>query len=190
MKPTSQGINVVMDWLNQSSIHRSDIRIHGEWIDFVATARQADEMMDAEFLSYRSLVDTKTTNIRTRQVSLPQDVITYVKLIHPTTHFEPTKPRQPEIQSFRVADTNEPDASCSRSITPKCLRDLYHIRGVTPDPSKSGFIGVAGFLGEYPAQSDLTQFLQEYAEGVQDAKYTSSSHLGGHYHLVYYQILS
>jgi tripeptidyl-peptidase-1 len=178
LKPSREGVKAVIDWLKQSEIQQDDIRTNGAWINFVATARQADEMMGANFLAYRSLVDGETTNIRTRQVSLPPEVFKSVKLIHPTTHFAPIKPRKPEIQSLRVDDINEPDASCSKTITPKCLRDLYHIQGVIPDPAKSGFIGVPGFLGEFPAQSDLTQFMKENAAAGEAANYTSSTLLG------------
>jgi tripeptidyl-peptidase-1 len=178
LTPSPAGVKAVLNWLNQSTIQETDIRLHGQWIDFLATPQQADNMMDANFLIYQSLVDNNISSVRTRQVSLPQDVIPYVNMIHPTTYFTPVKPHQPEIQSFRVDTTTEPDASCNTKITPKCLRDLYRIRGVTPNPKTSGFIGVAGFLGEYPAQSDLTQFLEELSEAGRGASYTSSTLLG------------
>jgi tripeptidyl-peptidase-1 len=177
-RPVPGATKTVIDWLQQSGVQSDDVEIHGEWIHFSATVQNADEMMNAKFLTYQNLIDGEITITRTREVSLPQNILQLVNLIHPTTHFTSIKSQQPEIKSYVVNDGNEVDASCKTIITPKCLRDLYNIKGITPDPKTSGFIAVAGFLGEYPAQADLAQFAKEFAPWGLDANFTSSLHLG------------
>jgi tripeptidyl-peptidase-1 len=174
VKPSETGVKAVMDWIKRSSIQGNDVNIDGEWINFVATKQQADGLMGTQFLNYRNAIDNDISVVRTTEVSLPNDIYTYVKLIHPTTHFARATPQEPNIHSFQVDNSNDVDPSCNKLITPKCLKDLYHIKGVTPDPAKAGFIGVAGFLGETPAHSDLTQFAKENADWALDANYTSS----------------
>jgi tripeptidyl-peptidase-1 len=174
IKPSTAAKDAVLNWLNRSTIPENDIQMEGEWINFATTTQQANDMMDATFLNYQSTANDNTFVIRTKEVSLPGDIFPYVKLIHPTTHFSRPRQQKPQIQSFSIDGATDADPSCKSAITPKCLRDLYNIKGVTPDPTRSGFIGVAGFLGEYPTRTDLAQFVKENADWAQSANYTSS----------------
>jgi tripeptidyl-peptidase-1 len=174
VKPSTEGKDAVLNWLRTSTISANEIQVEREWINFAATIQQANNMMHATFLNYQSTTDDSIFVTRTNQVYVPQDVFPYIKLIHPTTHFTQPRLQQPQMRSFSTDDTKDTDPSCKTAITPKCLRDLYNIKGVTPDPARSGFIGVAGFLGEYPLRTDLTQFVKENAEWAQSANYTSS----------------
>lgn len=50
-------------------------------------------------------------------------------------------------------------ASCDSIVTPACLQDLYGIPStMSTEQSKNG-IGIAGYVGQYASDSDLTRFL-------------------------------
>ncbi|KAF2416085.1 tripeptidyl-peptidase-like protein [Tothia fuscella] len=179
LQPSSFGTKAVIDWLKSASVGESDIQLRGEWVNFVATVRQADMLMQTSFHTYRSLADKEITQIRTKQVFLPANLIPYIKLIHPTTYFTPTRLRKSPVEQIRIASPEDIDASCRTQITPKCLQDLYRIKSVNPDPKTAGFIGVAGFLNELPGRNDLSQFAKESAPWAPAANFTTSSLLGG-----------
>lgn len=172
MKPSAAGEKAVLDWLKDSAIQQEDIRINGNWISFSATTEQANELMDTNFLTYRSTSMDDVTIVRTRTVFLPQSILPYVQLVHPTTQFSRVRHRGSPIDPFQRATVKETAVACDRSTTPKCLRDLYKIEGVIPD-EKSGFIGVAGFLDEYPSHSDLDVMISKTAPWAKGASYTS-----------------
>jgi hypothetical protein len=100
MRPPSVGTNTVKDWLKSSSIQASSIKIDANWISFTATAEQANAMMDAKFVTYRSTVRDDIAAVRTREVFLPSSIIQYVQLIHPTTQFAQFQQRNVHVNSF------------------------------------------------------------------------------------------
>lgn len=61
-------------------------------------------------------------------------------------------------------DSNVVDAvsGCSGdTVTPTCLSNLYNFASATN--VTGGLIGIAGFLEQFPSQSDLSNFLNQYA---------------------------
>jgi tripeptidyl-peptidase-1 len=172
MKPSAAGERAVLDWLKDSAIQQDNIKINGNWVRFSATVEQADELMDANFLTYRSTSMDDMAIVRTRTVFLPKSILPYVQLVHPTTQFSRVRNHGSSIDSFQRATVNETAVSCNKATTPKCLRDLYKIEGVIPDEN-SGFIGVAGFLDEYPSHSDLDVMISKTAPWAKGANYTS-----------------
>lgn len=176
MRPSAAGEGAVLDWLTASGISRENIETDGNWLSFSATTSEANYLLDTEFLTYRSLVKADLTVIRTRNVFLPQSVMQYVQMVHPTTYF--AKVRQamssPVQYNQRVDDINSA-VPCENTTTPQCLRDLYRIKDFVPSKDASGFIGIAGFLGEYPSHSDLDMMIAKTSPWAVGANYTSYS---------------
>lgn len=129
--------------------------------------------MDTEFLAYKS-TSQDLAIVRTRNVFLPQSIMQYVQMIHPTTHFSTKEPQPSPVQSFLRAAVKAA-VPCEKSTTPQCLRDLYKIGGVVPSKDTSGFIGIAGFLDEYPSHSDLDSMIAKTSPWAKGANYTSYS---------------
>jgi tripeptidyl-peptidase-1 len=181
VKPAAEANEAVVNWIKRSGVAADDIESKGEWVNFKATAKQADAMMNTNFLVYRSFDGDDAPKIRTTKVSLPRSVMDHVKMIHPTTRFTQTKAQMSQIFSTsRIeADLSAPDASCNSTITPTCLRELYNIKGVTVDPAKAGILGVAGFLKQYARFADLSKFLADSAQWASTANFTYSLVNGG-----------
>lgn len=172
MKPPVVAEKAVLDWLKAAGIEKQEN--NGNWISFTCTVKQADDLMDARFLTYRSTSKQDLTIVRTRDVFLPQNIVHYVQLIHPTTHFSKVRDHVNSMEFLQRTVDDNSAVSCDALTTPTCLRDLYRIGGVVPD-AQSGFIGIAGFLGEYPAHSDLDIMIAKTAPWAKGANYTSYS---------------
>jgi tripeptidyl-peptidase I len=177
LEPSPAGCSMVLDWLKTSGVKDTDIENRGEWVNFVATAKQANMLMDTNYLVYRSLDDEDPPKIRTTKVSLPRNVKEHIKMIHPSTRFTKTKAQMSQIfaMSRIEEDLGAVDASCNSTITPTCLRELYSVKGVTiQDPKKVGFVGVAGFLKQYARFDDLHKFVGDNAKWASATNFTWS----------------
>lgn len=181
-RPTAIAVKKVSEWLRQSGVNAADINVDGEWVNFVATIEQADAMLNTKFYFYRNQNRKNVIKIRTLEYSLPQELFEHIDLVQPTTRFAQIKPEGNAIhdkQSLGNAKSVPPPAAvavdCNITITPTCLRDLYSIKGFTPDPKKGGFIGVSGFLEEYAQYGDLAQWIPDYAPWAAGANFTWTS---------------
>jgi tripeptidyl-peptidase-1 len=78
-----------------------------------------------------------------------------------------------------VTDAVDAVTGCSGStITPECLSNLYSFSGATA--YTTGLMGIAGFLEQYPSNSDLTTFMNSYeTEGNTAQSYTCTIVNGG-----------
>lgn len=66
-------------------------------------------------------------------------------------------------ESVLNVEGTEAVTGCSGStITPTCLANLYSFTSA-PATLKSGSIGIAGFLKQWPSKTDLTTFMNSYA---------------------------
>jgi tripeptidyl-peptidase I len=104
-------------------------------------------------------------------------------MIQPTTFFG-LRAMKSEISKVRLLDKSRPhsDAAaasgCNGEVTPSCLQSLYNF--ASAPPLSAGLMGVAGFLEQWPSQSDLSTFLQSFAtEGNSDETYTCTTINGG-----------
>jgi tripeptidyl-peptidase I len=99
---------------------------------------------------------------RTMSVSVPQNLIEHIATIQPTTFFG-FRPLLPTKHEVVPDDSIEPDAvtGCSGSyITPTCLANLYNFKSISS--LTSGKMGIAGFIQQHPAKSDLSTFMTKF----------------------------
>ncbi|KAL1621006.1 Tripeptidyl-peptidase sed2 [Neofusicoccum ribis] len=168
LRPEAKATDSIVAWLEASGVASEDIEDDGEWINFVATVSQAEEMMATKFNIYRSEIRKNIQKVRTLEYSIPAELHDYINMIQPTTRFAQIRPERSQVldkevlgHKSLVAAADVP-ASCNSSITPACLKELYNISGYTPKANKT-FLGVSGFLEEYARYDDLSAFLTEYA---------------------------
>ncbi|KAG9590356.1 subtilisin-like protein, partial [Aureobasidium melanogenum] len=167
VRPSETSTNAVLKFLEDSGIPRSDFEQHGDWIDFTTDAKTANKMMDASFKTYREDTGRDIVIVRTKEYSLPEEVARHVNMIEPTTQFptvaRPLEPRSVHIDQALQKPIDQND--CSQTITPECLRNLYNLPPLTflANASKHGFIGVAGFLEQYPQSEDFDLFAKSFA---------------------------
>jgi len=164
VKPRSESTAAVLSWLEQSGVAAREITTDGEWINFLAPIKRAEEMMDTSFKVYRSEVRSHVKKIRSLGYSVPREVHSHIDMIHPITRFGELQAERSHILTHGAAIAAAAvNATCNSTITPACLADLYNFADYQVDPSANVTIGVNGFLEEYARYDDFDQFAQTYA---------------------------
>jgi tripeptidyl-peptidase-1 len=141
-------------------------------ISFQSTVMGASEMFRTSFATYQAADIEDGSIIRTLQYSLPQDLITYISLIHPITYFPNIKTPNPQPnlelrESAPTLDARATDpallAACT-SITPTCIAKMYNINYTPPSntTSSGSSLGVVGFLEQWINHTDITSFVTKY----------------------------
>jgi tripeptidyl-peptidase-1 len=113
--------------------------------------------------------------MRTLQYSLPDELKQHIDVVQPTTYFG-MKSANLKENSAR-SNTKLTTRACSDS-SPSCLSGLYNY-GNAKNYS-NGRLGIGGFIGQFPSQSDLSSFMRQYAtQNNADQSYSCVSVNGG-----------
>ncbi|KAI0294231.1 tripeptidyl peptidase A [Multifurca ochricompacta] len=187
LAPHASTIDAVQEWLNghgiqEEACHRSPA---GDWITVRVPVSQAESMLGTEFRVWKHAQDGDVL-VRTTEYSLPAHLDGHVELIQPTTAFNRAKRQR---TSFRFSPTLENtsllpsdakitvpgsgvtvDASCNKTITVSCLKQLYNAENYIPHAVNENAIGLTGYLEQFANFADLQQF---YADQVPNAVNTS-----------------
>jgi tripeptidyl-peptidase-1 len=131
-------------------------------VTFQTTVGTANSLLNTVFMNFEN---SGVSKIRTTQYSIPEELVDYIDLIDPTIFLGKATAAVPI--STRKAKASAPpkrsvDASCSTSITPACLKELYNTVGYTPDPQSGSTIGYGSFLNQSSIYSDLLLFEQTF----------------------------
>ncbi|KAF9958066.1 hypothetical protein BGZ72_000931 [Mortierella alpina] len=180
--PSEDSLRLVLEWLKSFGINA----VHdGQWVKADVTVAQAQVLLKTQFGVYLNTLSGKTA-VRTLSYSLPEILKNHIDLVQPTTMFglEPLIPRVSTENLKRRADPvvkeNESSlADCNHRLTPKCLRELYKMKGVNPHAKSLSTIGVAGFFNEYGNRADLQTFLEKYRSDFKGRNYTTVLVNGG-----------
>ncbi|KAL8808828.1 MAG: hypothetical protein Q9223_003671 [Gallowayella weberi] len=174
LRPSSDVSAAILGWLRAEEVPTSDIEDQGDWINFYVPTSQAEKMMDTKF-HYYSNANNGVKRIRTLQYSVPRVLHQHIHMIQPTTRFGQIAPQRSHIfQHFEIGESKGSYLSrypgsqlnatfCNTTITPQCLRDLYHIGNVSGLERTSNKIGVCGYLEEYARFDDFSTFTMKYA---------------------------
>ena len=120
------------------------------------------------------------TRIRTLQYSVPEHVFDHVELIQPTTMFSRMEKqkttfrwsshqdieKQSDRQRISLPNGISVDASCNRTVTITCLKELYNAVGFRTSATNGNQISVTGYLEQFANIADLQLF---YANQRPDA---------------------
>jgi tripeptidyl-peptidase-1 len=143
---------------------------------------QADALMSASYRLYRH-TETNETVLRTMGYSLPAVLHELVQTIVPTSHFGSPNHRRSnalypssgkKIQNatkrlFGRGTEPRDTSSCSQTITPTCLRQLYKTEGYTPS-AKNNTIGVAEYFGYSASNSDMREFMTRFSPNTSSSQ--------------------
>jgi tripeptidyl-peptidase-1 len=166
IKPRAESSNAVLNWLQESGIDARDVTNDGEWINFRAPVKRAEEMMGATFKTYQSTVRRDVTKVRALSYSVPKEIRRHVDMIHPITRFGQLHAERSQVFSEGSAITTAAvNSTCNTTVTPSCLADLYKYADYKIDTSAAVTIGVNGFLEQYARYSDFEKFAK-YTAGL------------------------
>lgn len=100
-------------------------------------------------------------------------------MVQPTTFFGLRAMRSSISKVHPLKKTSDVAAAgCGGSVTPSCLQSLYNFGSATS--ITAGKMGIAGFLEQWPSESDLTTFMKNFAvQGNADQTYTCTTVNGG-----------
>lgn len=183
--PHSSSVDAVNDWLefhgiDSSTAHRSPA---GEWVTIVVSVAEAERMLGTKYNVYHHAKSGQDV-VRTLGYSLPKELHSHVDVVAPTTYFgtlrsmKSTSFVQHDVKPMTSAEVEEASlvpvsnavvpTTCTRTITPACLRALYNTSTYVPTQTATNKLGVAGYLGEFANTADLQvsflRFLVGYSQ--------------------------
>ncbi|KIK07829.1 hypothetical protein K443DRAFT_673084 [Laccaria amethystina LaAM-08-1] len=179
-RPHPNSTEAVNSWLEHHDIEKSKIAHAsggGDWVTVRVSVAQAERMLGTKYNVYHHPASGQRV-VRTMGYSLPHELHSHIDVIAPTTYFgtihsmQATSFLQPDIKPVSNAVNVAVPSSCSSTITPTCLRDLYNTSTYVPAATNVNKLGVAGYLGEFASTSDLQIFFSKFRP---DAKGSSFS---------------
>lgn len=175
LRPPVAATKAIMEWLKEAGIPSQDIKDEGHWIMFNTSVLSAEALLDTQFHYFHR---QDTTQIRTRQYSIPMDLRELVDMIQPTTRFG-----QPHSQTGlltvnkRDSDPLPIDQSlltgydpdfCNSTITPECIRGLYKMSDFHASPKGATKLGISGFIEQGAQFEDLKKFTSLTSPTIKD----------------------
>ncbi|KAJ3802871.1 subtilisin-like protein [Lentinula aff. detonsa] len=157
---SAHSVTAVTEWLTENGITNLKLEsaVH-DYLIFSAPVDVANDLFDTEFHSFVHPPSGKRA-IRTLQYSIPRDLVSHINVVHPTTSFDLAKPLSISVSyGKRSSEISSLDASCSNTITPQCLQELYDIP-TTPATQPSNRIAVPGLIEYWAQYADLQAFLE------------------------------
>ena len=152
LQPSSASLAAFDSFAKANDLQVTTMSPSGDWLSFATTVGRANTLFGANFESFthESMAEPL---IRTLSVSLPEELVGHVEVIHPTTSFEGPNIRfAPFITSAN--DKRGIPASCNSTITPSCLQELYGIP-TTPATQKSNSLLVTAYQNASAQRADI-----------------------------------
>ena len=182
LRPSATASEAILGWLQAEGVKPADIRDDGDWINFIVHAAEAERILDTKFYYYSNSI-SHLERVRTLHYSVPRNLHQYIQMIQPTTRFGQMRPEHSTVSEhfvvgeLRNSVENYKGSSlnttfCNTTITPQCLRDLYHVGNARGSFNNGGKIGVCGYLKEYAKFSDFKTFTTKYAPYAASENFT------------------
>ena len=137
LKPSDDATSAILNWLQSQGVPQTHIQDDGDWINFYVPTIEAERILHTKFYYYHNKM-ADIESIRTLRYSVPQHLQQYIHMIQPTTRFGQIQPQRstiyehfeigPSVQdTYRYPGSSLNVTFCNTTITPQCLRDLYHV---------------------------------------------------------------
>jgi len=153
---------------------------------------QARELLKADLGVYEHK-RSGALAVRAEQYSVPEHVSEHLDYIGPLTLFTEPRAHKSDVNSRKLTSAkidqdglvsvggSIPGICNPEAVTSRCLRTFYKTIDYVPRAAKKFFLGVSGFLEQYPSYSDFTEFLVEQRQDAALGKYnfTVQSIAGG-----------
>ncbi|KAJ5469324.1 Tripeptidyl-peptidase sed2 [Penicillium diatomitis] len=172
LQPRGESVEAVHQWLEKAGI--THIQQDADWMTFYTTVDKANSLLEANFQYYQN-VNKPAERLRTLEYSVPDELVSHVNLVTPTTRFgqlhadDITMHGKSLIvdEDFRQA-ANPASSDCNSAVTPQCLKDLYKVGDYKASASIGNKVAFTSYLEQYARYADLALFeknLAPYAEG-------------------------
>jgi tripeptidyl-peptidase-1 len=174
--PSTADQNAVQSYLTSQGFTASQMTYSAfkDEVTVTTTVAKAASILGTTFHDYSFAGQTMP---RALNYTIPSAISNSVFHVSPVTSFvnvkaspikkkiTPAKKRELWAQddALETRATRAVPAGCSTGgVTPTCLRNLYQTSSYTPVAGANTDVFVAGFIGQYVSQSDLTSFLKTY----------------------------
>ncbi|KAH8984349.1 subtilisin-like protein [Lactarius akahatsu] len=178
--PHPDTLELVTTWLAHHGVRPSSISTThgGAWLTVSnVLVSQANEMLGASYQLYRH-AKVNDTIIRTVSYALPEVLHSHIQAVAPTTYFASTRTlRQTSRRRSVEAEAAEAEAASGKPVmvpssrddemvTPSELRWLYETFAYVPTAADRNSLGIFGFRGESPSETDLAAFMAHFRSDV------------------------
>ncbi|KAJ2934290.1 hypothetical protein H1R20_g2804, partial [Candolleomyces eurysporus] len=186
--PHPSSLEAVDKWLASYGLEEADLARSPakDWVTIKVPVKTVEKMLDTKYNVWKHTASGDVL-VRTTSYSLPAELYDYIDVIQPTTMFGRLRTARSTIvwnddedlssaalaKVGTITDTASGavvDATCNRTITIKCLQQLYNAEGYTPLATVKNSIGITGYLEQFANIQDLQSF---YADQRTDALNTS-----------------
>ncbi|KAI8870009.1 putative protease S8 tripeptidyl peptidase I [Ramicandelaber brevisporus] len=163
LAPSSETARLVLEWMQSFGIR--SVHEH-QWITGEATVAQAQKLLQTQFNVYRSKFSNVTT-IRTLAYSVPESLLSHIRIVTPATFFDQDPHPQHQQQQSMVTIPklakrhSHVPSSCNHRLTPKCIQKLYGIPKARP-PQHGNNLAVLSFENKSPNKNDLELYLRKF----------------------------
>ncbi|KAJ3777653.1 peptidase S8/S53 domain-containing protein [Lentinula raphanica] len=185
MRPTDETLQEVKEWLSWHGIEEDAFTSNSDrWITVNVPVSLAETLLNTKYHVYAHTGSDEKV-IRTLEYSLPRHLHDHINLVSPTTYFGTTKSMkvtshlEPDRPALSLSSDVSPPSTCSRTITPTCLKDLYNTVNYTPTQTATNKIGITGYLEQFASNADLTTFTESFLPGATNATFTLTEINGG-----------
>ena len=149
VRPPADATKAVNEWLASHGVTATPINEAGNWLTFTVPVSKANKMFDADY----SVVSHKATGksaVRAASVSVPAELKHAINAIHPATSlFNPYHGKASGTVHRRQ------DGGNAQSVTPATVLQFYGVPKTAATASNNQ-IAVAGYIGQFAIQKDLT----------------------------------
>ncbi|KAJ6578520.1 family S53 protease-like protein [Mycena capillaripes] len=156
VQPSPTTIDAFNSFASANGLQSSVVSPSGDWVSIALSVSQANALFAANFEQFTHPNMTAPLT-RTLSLSLPEELVGHVEVLHPTTAFDTPIPRLAASRAARSRRSRRPEDT----ITPACLQTLYGIP-LTPATQTSNTLLVTGYAENWPQTAALELFLQTY----------------------------
>ncbi|KAL7909116.1 peptidase S8/S53 domain-containing protein [Trichoderma velutinum] len=185
LRPQQVSTDTVKRWLLGAGIPYANILSDGQFIHVRTKVEQAQSLLGP---SYNSTIGTQTIPVS----SLPKEIRSRVMTVqyapvqrpavsfmgNPNTSFASPDPKQNRLDQSRTEISTDWEG-CKSTITPGCLRRLYHIDNFHARHEDGNLFGIVGFTGQAAQYDQLRMFLDDFAPYAVNANFSVESVNGG-----------
>ncbi|KAF7304219.1 Serine protease S53 [Mycena indigotica] len=190
VKPPAETLSAVNAWLDSHGISAKSVSAAGDILQITVPVKTANSLLAADFVQFQHIESGKKS-VRTLKYSVPAELQSSIKFIHPTVAFVPPLKGIPGVTAINhVPETKREEfvelqgravpSSCASIVTPACVQALYGVPATKSNHSATGnTLGVSGYIDQFANSNDLALFLRNLNPTFSGSTFSTSLIDGG-----------